>query len=364
MFVQNNHCSLFVCKGPGSRIKNILFYSLSFFFFIMKLSDFDYKLPVELIAQKPVYPRDHSKLMVINYRIEHKHFYDIIDYLEKGDVLVINETKVIPAKIIGKKISGANAYAIIQKTEGKECTCILKTKHPKIGTRLIFDKYKAEVINKKEDFFILRFEEDVNKIMENIGILPTPPYIKRILDEDEQYQTVYSEKKGSLAAPTAGLHFSKQLLAKLRKKGVKLSKVCLHVGSGTFFPVRDLKKHRMHIEYLEVDKKNADIINNRKGKLFVVGTTSVRTLESAADNKGNIIPKKGNTNLFIKPGYKFKVRIDGLITNFHLPKTTLLMLVSAFAGRKKIMEAYKIAIKNRYRLFSFGDSMFIINKNI
>jgi S-adenosylmethionine:tRNA ribosyltransferase-isomerase len=324
----------------------------------MKLSDFDYNLPKEFIAQKPVSPRDNSKLMVIGSEIEHKRFYDIIDYLEKGDILVLNETKVIPAKLTGRKETGSSAEIIVEEFEGKICKGHIKTRNPRIGTKLIFGKYNAEIIDENEEMFTIRFDENIKSIMKSIGQLPTPPYVKRKLDKNSQYQTVYSKKKGSIAAPTAGLHFTTRLLNKIKKKGVKIAKVCLHIDFGTFLPVRDVNKKKLHAEYYEIDKKNADIINNRKGRLFVVGTTSIRTLESVSKN-GKIIAGKGKTEIFIKPGYKFKNKIDGMITNFHLPKSTLLMLVSAFIGRKKILDAYKIAIKKKYRFFSFGDVMLI-----
>jgi len=324
----------------------------------MQLSDFDYNLPKEFIAQKPVSPRDRSKLMIINKKLQHKKFYNIIDYLKKGDVLVINETKVIPAKLTGKKTTGAKVELIIEKINNDKCSCRIKATKPRIGNKLIFNKYKAEIIAQDKDSFTVKFNENVKKIIKNIGQLPTPPYVKRKLDRNSQYQTVYSKNKGSIAAPTAGLHFTKSLLKKIKQKGVKIAKLTLHVDFGTFLPVRNINQNMLHEEYFEIDKKNADIINKRKGKLIVVGTTSVRALESA--NKNNkIIPKKGTTKLFIKPGYKFKTKIDGLITNFHLPKSTLLMLVSAFIGTKKILKAYKTAIKNNYRFFSFGDAMLI-----
>jgi S-adenosylmethionine:tRNA ribosyltransferase-isomerase len=327
----------------------------------MKLEDFNYNLPKEFIAQKPFSPRDSSKLMVINSKIEHKRFHNLIDYLKKDDVLVINETKVIPAKLVGRKQTGAKAELIIEEIDGKQCRCRIKATKPRIGNKLVFNKYKAEIIDQKKDVFIVKFDENADKIMKSIGQLPTPPYVKRKLDRDSQYQTVYSRKKGSIAAPTAGLHFTRRLLDKIKRKGVKVAKVTLHVDFGTFLPVRDINQSTLHAEYFEVDKRNADIINKRQGRLFVAGTTSVRTLESAGKN-GKIIPKSGKTKIFIKPGYKFKAEIDGLITNFHLPKSTLLMLVSAFIGRKKILKAYKTAIKNKYRFFSFGDAMLILNK--
>jgi len=324
----------------------------------MDLADFDYALPKGLIAQKPVSPRDHSKLIVLNSKIEHQHFYDLINYLKKGDVLVINETKVIPNKLVGKKLTGSPAEIIISESKGEEGICSVKTRNPFVGTKLIFGKYNAEIIKQEKDSFVVLFDENVKKIIKKIGILPTPPYINRKLKKDSEYQTVYSRKKGSVAAPTAGLHFTKQLLRKIKKKGVKIAKVCLHVDFGTFLKVRDIKNHKMHEEYFEIDKKNADIINKAK-RLFVVGTTCVRTLESANKN-GKILPKKGKTSLFICPGYRFKTKIDALITNFHLPKSTLLMLVSAFYDRERLLKAYQVAIKNNYRFYSLGDAMLVL----
>jgi len=327
----------------------------------MKLSDFDYSLPKEFIAQKPMSPRDNSRLMIINDKIEHRKFYNIIDYLKKDDVLVVNETKVIPAKLVGKKQTGAKVELIVEQSKGNECKCRIKATKPRIGNKLIFGKFSGEIIGTENDEFIVKFNENINKIIKKIGELPTPPYVKRKIDRDSQYQTVYSKKKGSIAAPTAGLHFTKRLLNKIKKKGIKIAKVCLHVDFGTFLPLRDINQNILHKEYFEVDAKNAKIINNAK-RLFVVGTTSIRALESVSDKNGKIHAGKGSTELFIKPGYKFKTKIDAMITNFHLPKSTLLMLVSAFIGRKKILNAYKIAVKNNYRFFSFGDAMLILKK--
>ncbi|MBD3249027.1 tRNA preQ1(34) S-adenosylmethionine ribosyltransferase-isomerase QueA [Candidatus Woesearchaeota archaeon] len=323
----------------------------------MKLEDFDYSLLRELIAQKPAVPRDHSRLLVLGKELEHKNFYDLVDYLKKDDVLVINETKVIPAKIIGYKTSGTKVELIILGSNGKKARCRIKAKNPRIGNKIIFKDYKASITDQKDEEFIVEFDEDVKKIMDDIGILPLPPYVKSKV-KDKQYQTAYSRKEGSIAAPTAGLHFTPRLLKKIRKKGVKLAKVVLHVDFGTFLPVRDINKNKLHKEYYEVSKESAKTINNAK-RLFVVGTTSVRTLE-ASNKDGKIIPGKGSTKLFIKPGYNFKTKIDGMITNFHLPRSTLLMLVSAFAGRKKILKAYDEAVKKRYRFFSLGDAMFIL----
>lgn len=326
----------------------------------MKLSEFDYSLPKEFIAQKPVSPRDHSRLLILNSKIEHKHFYDILDYLKKDDVLVINETKVEHAKITGVKQTGTKVELIAVQIMGNRCKCRLKTKNPKPKNRLIFGKFLGTIVKQEGEEFIVEFNKDANYIMKKIGELPIPPYITKKLEKDSQYQTVYSKKLGSVAAPTAGLHFTNSLLRKIKKKGIRIAKVTLHVDFGTFLPIRDISKTTLHREYFEVDKANADIINSRKGRLIVVGTTSLRTLESAADKNGKIHAKTGTTELFIKPGYKFKTKINALITNFHLPKSSLLMLVAAFIGRKKILDAYKEAIKEKYRFFSFGDAMLLL----
>jgi len=320
---------------------------------------YDYNLSVKRIAQKPFSPRDHSKLLVVGEGIEHKRFYDIVDYLKKGDVLVVNETKVIPAKLIGVKETGTKAELVVEEVSGKRCICRIKTKNPQIGNKMMFGKYKAKIIDRDRDEFNVEFNADVNEIMNAIGKLPTPPYVKRKLDRNDQYQTIYSMKKGSVAAPTAGLHFTNRLLKKIMDKGVVIAKVCLHVGFETFMLVRNPKTHKMHKEYFEVDSKNAKLINNRKGRLFLVGTTTVRTLESTVVN-GKVIASKGETDIFIKPGYKFKLKFDGLITNFHLPKSSLLMLVSALIGWKRLLSVYKTAISKKYRFFSFGDAMLIL----
>jgi S-adenosylmethionine:tRNA ribosyltransferase-isomerase len=328
----------------------------------MQLSDFDYVLPKELIAQHPVSPRCNSRLLVAGKKVEHKHFFDIVDYFRKGDVLVINETKVIPAKLTGRKETGAKIELIVEHCFGKECTCHIKGTKPRVGNKLIFKKFHAEIIKNENDIFTVVFDADIDTVIKQVGKLPTPPYVKENLRRNSDYQTAYSRKNGSVAAPTAGFHFTKELLEKIQKKGVKIAKVCLHVGFGTFLPVRDLNTHVMHSEYFEVDQKNADIVNDKKRRLFVVGTTSVRVLESAANEQGKIMAEKGETSLFIKPGYKFKTSIDALITNFHLPKSTLLMLVSAFIGREKILKLYKRAIKKKYRFYSFGDAMLLFSE--
>ena len=323
----------------------------------MKLSDFNYNLPRELIAQRPAVPRTHSRLMVLkNNSIKHDFFYNLPNYLQEGDVLVINETKVLKIKLEGKKRSGGKVELMLEDEKGN---AIIKGK-AKSQDKIIFDNnIVSEIINKNSNKVFLEFNIPINEVIEKIGKLPIPPYIKIPLKKDEEYQTIFAEKDGSFAAPTAGLHFDSELLQKLQEKGVKLAKVCLHVSWDTFLPVleEDPTKHEMHGEVCEIDKENADIINKAK-RLFVVGTTTLRTLESFAEN-GKVAPGKKLTKIFIYPGYKFKLSYTGLITNFHLPKSTLLMMISAFLSREKILKAYELAVKEKYRFFSLGDAMLI-----
>ena len=327
----------------------------------MELSDFDYNLPKELIAQKPAAPKDHSRLMVVGRIIKHQYFYDIINYLKKDDVLVINDTKVSRAKIQGRKITGSKIELILcKKLNSTGFECRIKGNKIRIGNKYVFGSLQCEVIAQKNDIFTVKFnkpitQEIINKLFE----LPLPPYVKRKIQNDSEYQTVYSDKEGSLAAPTAGLHFTNGLLKKIQDKGVKIARICLHVDFSTFLPVcGKIQEHKMHKEYFEITKENAGIINNRKGRLITVGTTSVRALESSCKN-GKILPQKTLTEIFIYPGYRFKTKIDALITNFHFPKSTLLMLVSAYFGREKILEAYKIAVKEKYHFYSLGDAMLL-----
>lgn len=334
----------------------------------MKLSDFDYDLPEELIAQRPIRPRDHSKLMVLHketQEIEHKHFYDIASYLKKDDVLVVNETKVSRAKICGKKNTGGAVEVILtKKIDEKTFECRVKGYNPKPGDRHIYkNDLKGEIIGKIQDTLVIRFNKDLTEEILKDFELPTPPYVSRKIETDDEYQTSYCEKEGSVAAPTAGFHFTPEIFKKLGQKGVKIVKICLHIDFGTFIPIRDenITDHKMHEESYQISGSAADQINDRKGRLFVVGTTSLRALESAADENGKIIPQKSSTDIFIYPGYRFKNRIDGMITNFHFPRSTLLLLVSAFSGRENILQAYKAAVEQKYRFYSFGDSMLIIN---
>ena len=339
----------------------------------MKTDDFDYYLPDELIAQTPLEKRDESRLLVLDKEtgeIEHKKFYDIIDYLNPGDALVINDTKVIPARIIGEKIdTGAIIELLLLKEIGDTWECLAKPqKRLKKDTIISFGdgRLKAKVIEIKEEGITivkLIYSGILMEILEHLGTMPLPPYIHEKLDNQSMYQTVYAKDYGSAAAPTAGLHFTEELLSKIEGKGVKIVHVTLHVGLGTFRPVmvEDVTKHVMHSEHFIVTKEACDTLNKVKengGKIIAVGTTSVRTLESVLQNNSKFIPMVGDTNIFIYPGFKFKA-IDGLITNFHLPKSTLVMLVSALASKENILKAYKIAVDNKYRFFSFGDAMFI-----
>ena len=346
----------------------------------MKLSEFYYDLPEELIAQHPIEKRDESRLLVLNKEtgeIEHRVFKNIIEYLEPNDCLVLNETRVVPARIFGKRegvitpngVESSTIEMLLLKDFGdKKWEVLVKPgRKCKVGTRIKFsEKLVAEVLEILEDgnrIVKLEYDGILNEILDEIGVMPLPPYIHEKLKDKERYQTVYSRVEGSSAAPTAGLHFTPELLEDVQGKGVKIAKVTLHVGLGTFRPVKEenIEDHKMHSEYYEISKEACDMINETKkngGRVICVGTTSCRTIESAADENGYLKPQSGNTEIFIYPGYKFKV-LDCLITNFHLPESTLLMLVSALAGKENIMNAYKVAVEEKYRFFSFGDAMFI-----
>lgn len=340
----------------------------------MKTDDFDYELPERLIAQTPLEKRDASKLMILDKKtgkIEHKHFNDILDYLLPGDVLVFNDTKVIPARLIGIKEETNAIIEILLLHEFKKNTweCLVKpAKRVKIGTIISFGNgiLKAKCISILDEgirHFELIYDGILYEILDKLGEMPLPPYIHQKLQDKNRYQTVYAKNEGSAAAPTAGLHFTKELMKKIEEKGIKLVYITLHVGLGTFRPVNveDVTKHIMHSERYYMSEKTADILNNAKQnhqRIISVGTTSTRTLETIMGLYGTFKPCSGNTSIFIYPGYEFKA-IDGLITNFHLPKSTLIMLVSAFASKEMILQAYKEAVKNEYRFFSFGDSMFI-----
>ncbi len=338
-------------------------------------SSYYYDLPEELIAQTPVEPRDNSRLLVYHKKsdkIEHKHFYDIVDYLKKGDVLVINNTRVLPARLFGYKDTGAKIEILLQKRlDLKKWEVIAKPfKRLKERTKITFSEKLSCTILEKYDYGSCLIEFDFVGTFEHrlseVGTMPLPPYIHEKLKDKERYQTVYSKIEGSSAAPTAGLHFTPALLEKIKAKGVEIVEVLLHVGLGTFRPVKEdnILNHDMHSEYIEMSEENAKLLNQAKKegrRIIAVGTTSVRVLESTADEQGIIHPQKTDTKIFIYPGYKFKV-VDGLITNFHLPESTLIMLVAAFLGYDETMRIYNVAVKERYRFFSFGDSNFYINK--
>ncbi len=339
----------------------------------MKTEDFNYELPEKLIAQTPLEKRDNSRLMVLDKEtgnIEHKHFYDIIDYLNEGDALVLNDTKVLPARLFGIK-EETNAHIeilMLKEIDNDTWECLTKpAKRVNIGTVIDFGgllKAKAVEI-KEEGIVVYKFEYKgiFYEILDKLGTMPLPPYIHEKLKDQSRYQTVYAKEEGSAAAPTAGLHFTKELLKKIEEKGIKIVYVTLHVGLGTFRPVNveDVTKHKMHSEYYIMSEESANILNEvkKKGnKIISVGTTSTRTLETIMNLYGEFKSCSGWTDIFIYPGYEFKA-IDNLITNFHLPKSTLVMLVSALAGKDNILNAYNEAIKLRYRFFSFGDAMFI-----
>ena len=342
----------------------------------MKLEEFDFYLPEELIAQTPLLKRDTSKLLTINRKeniYEHKVFSDIIDYFNPGDTLVLNNTRVMPARLYGqKKDTGAAIEVLLLKNkEHNMWECLVKpAKRIKVGSIVSFGDgiMEAECVKVLDDgfrYFEFKYEGIFQERLDELGTMPLPPYIKERLTDKERYQTVYSKEVGSSAAPTAGLHFTNELLDKIKQKGVNIVYLTLHVGLGTFRPVsvENIEDHDMHSEYYTLDEETANVINETKkngGRVFSVGTTSTRTLETIArDNDGEIVPASGWTNIFIYPGFEFKC-VDGLITNFHLPKSSLIMLVSAFYNREKVLELYKIAVENKYRFFSFGDAMIII----
>ena len=340
----------------------------------MKTDDFDFYLPEELIAQHPLEKRDSSRMLVLDRKtgeIEHKHFKDIIDYLDDNDVLVLNDTKVLPARLIGEKeeTKAHIEVLLLKKESGYIWECLVKpAKRVKLGKIITFGNglLKAKCTKIGEDGirhveFI--YEGIFYEILDKLGTMPLPPYIREKLEDKDRYQTVYAKNLGSAAAPTAGLHFTKELLEKIKKKNIKVCYITLHVGLGTFRPVavEDVTKHKMHSEYYSMTKEVADTLNTAKkeGKrIIAVGTTTTRTLETIMTKYNEFTSCSGWTNIFIYPGYKFKA-IDGLITNFHLPKSTLIMLVSAFSSKKIILNAYKEAVSKQYRFFSFGDSMFI-----
>ena len=341
----------------------------------MKTHDFYYDLPEELIAQTPLEKRDSSRLMTLDREtgeVEHKHFYDIIDYLNPGDCLVMNDSRVLPARLLGHRPTGGAVEVLLLRDLGsKRWECLCKPgKKMQPGNEVIFGdgELTATVREVREDgnrVVEFHYEGIFLEVLERLGKMPLPPYIKEELQDQERYQTVYSRELGSAAAPTAGLHFTQELLEKIRAKGVKTAFVTLHVGLGTFRPVKaeEVLEHHMHSELCMMNEETAKLLNETKasgGRIVCVGTTSCRTLESLVNDDGSFEAKSRWTDIFIYPGYTFKA-MDALITNFHLPESTLVMLVSAFAGREHVLNAYRIAVENRYRFFSFGDAMYIGN---
>ena len=336
----------------------------------MKTSDFDYNLPEELIAEYPLESRSASRLLIYNNEIEHKFFNDILDYFDEGDLLVLNNTSVIPARIFGKKDSGGQVEVMLERfmENNKALVQIKSGNSPKIGTRIFIENYETMCVDRKDNFFILKFEDDPVEVFNSIGHIPLPPYIKRIDEELDKlrYATVYENKdlQNSVAAPTAGLHFDEELLDKIKKKGLDIVNINLSVGAGTFQPVKvdEIKDHDIHEEFVEVEPHIIDKVKKTKAKgkkVIAVGTTATRALETAFLNHDKGF--KGYTKLFIYPGFEFKA-IDLLITNFHLPKSSLLMLVSAFIGFKNMKNIYQIAIEKKYRFLSYGDAM-LLKKN-
>lgn len=372
-FFKNNFAGLFL-QSCGKRKDKSCMLNLD----DLKKSDFYYELPQELIAQTPIEPRNHSRMMRVDRKtgvITHDRFYNLCDYLKKGDLLVLNDSRVIPARIYGEKADNGTfiEFLLLEQKENMVWELICRPgKKAKVGTRFIFGggRLTAEIIEVKDDGNrIARFEtndgSNIYAALDEIGQMPLPPYITEKLDDKERYQTVYSRELGSSAAPTAGLHFTNEQLSQIEQMGVKIAYVTLHIGLGTFRPVKEerIADHKMHYEHYEMSQKTADLINETKasgGRVIAVGTTSCRTLESAVVKRGDKLTAcEGSTGIFIYPGYEFKV-IDGLITNFHLPESTLIMLVSAFLGYDNTMNAYKTAVQEKYRFFSFGDSMVII----
>lgn len=339
---------------------------------MLKTKDFYYDLPEELIAQHPCDKRENSRMMVLNKvtgEIEHDHFYNIKKYIKPTDTLVLNDTRVIPARIFGHRAEKEEKIEILLLNHKDDTweTLVKPGKKAKIGTEIIFsDELKGEVVDISEDgsrFIKFKYKGVFEEILDRLGEMPLPPYIKEKLEDSERYQTVYSKHKGSAAAPTAGLHFTKEILKELEDMGVNIVYLTLHVGLGTFRPVKEsnILDHKMHSEYFEISEEACEKINNAKksgGRIISVGTTSTRVLETVADEEGFVHPTKGWTDIYIYPGFKFKC-IDALITNFHLPESTLLMLVSALSSREIILKAYEEAVKEKYRFFSFGDCMFI-----
>ncbi|KUO50640.1 MAG: S-adenosylmethionine:tRNA ribosyltransferase-isomerase [Desulfitibacter sp. BRH_c19] len=340
----------------------------------MKVSEFDFHLPTHLIAQEPINQRDMSRLIVLHragQSIEHKSFHQLPEYIEEGDLLVLNQTKVLPARLLGTKDTGANVeLLLLKRLEGDNWDCLVRPgKKLKPGIKIYFGNgdLEGEIIDYTDSGGrIVRFyyQGIFEEVLDRLGEMPLPPYIQKELKDKNRYQTVYAKEQGSAAAPTAGLHFTEDLFKRIEDKGIQTAFLTLHVGLGTFRPLKteNVEEHTMHSEYFSISQETADLINVTKNsgkKVFAVGTTSIRTLETVADSKGQVHGTSGWTDIFIYPGYRFKV-VDGIITNFHLPKSSLIMLISAFAGTDFIKEAYQKAIEEQYRFYSFGDAMLII----
>jgi S-adenosylmethionine:tRNA ribosyltransferase-isomerase len=327
----------------------------------MNLAEFDYHLPKDLIAQKPKSVRDESRLMVLNSQFIDAYFKNLPNYLNEGDVLVLNDSKVLNARLAGRKKTGGRVELLLVNFNGRDATCLIRGKRLRKGSVIEIGDVTCEVTGNIQRKFIVRFDRDISDVIEKYGEVPLPHYIKERLETPERYQTVYSRRTGSIAAPTAGLHFTEDLIKSIKEKGVKIANITLHIGPSTFLPIQEGENgHRLDKEYFSIDSDNARIIKEgvENSTLIAVGTTTVKALESASVD-GQIVPWEGLSDIFISPGYKFKVPIKGMITNFHLPKSSLLLLVSALFGRERILEAYSRAIYSGYRFYSFGDAMFI-----
>lgn len=331
------------------------------------LKDYDFHLPKELIAQQPIRPRNLSRLMIVNADgVEHRRFKDILSYFREGDVLVLNNTKVLPNKIYGKKSTGASANMIVEEkcSNSKYYRCRVQSRNPIIGTKYNFPgSLVAEIMNKEGDIFFVQFNKDPVPVLKKYGKLPTPNYVKGELRRKDHYQTTFSKEEGSLAAPTSGLHFTRSMLEALKSKGVRVCYVTLHISFGTFKPIDESKsvlEHKMDKEYYVVSKRTADVINDRKGRLIVCGTTSFKALESCSDKNGVVVPKSEYSDIFIYPGRKFHIEPDMMITNFHLPKSTLVLFVSAYFGKDRVLNAYNEAVREEYRFFSLGDATLFV----
>ncbi len=331
--------------------------------FVFNLEDFDFNLPDELIAQKPVEPRDHSRLMVVEDKIEHRMFYDLPQYLKKGDVIVFNDTKVIRAKFHARKETGGRVILIL--LDPKEKTFLFMGKNPRVGLKIYVKDVEGEITEKNEGICKIDFKMDMDEMIKKYGETPLPPYIKKKIENDDLYQTVYSKNEGSIAAPTAGLHFTEKLLNEIDEMNVKRVYLTLHISYSTFRPIKkeDVLREKLHEEFFSIPEETAKIVNGTEGRVIAVGTTVVRAMETSSID-GILYSGFGKTDIFIKPSYIFKSKINAMITNFHIPKSSLIMLVTAFGGYERVMNAYSIAIKEKYRFYSFGDAMLLFKQNL